>query len=59
MIVECYGKNHVGDRVLREKEPFENKDRTSTLCDKCFELEQVQVKRALKLLREAGWERKY
>lgn len=55
MIRMCYGKNHVGDRKIGEKEPFENKEETHGLCDACFEFEKIDIQLALKRLREAGW----
>jgi hypothetical protein len=55
MIRICYGKNHVGDRKIGEKPPYENKEETGGLCDACFEFEKIEIRRALKKLREAGW----
>jgi hypothetical protein len=43
--------------VFGEKEPLEDKSETHGLCDPCFELETVEIQRALKKLREAGWPR--
>ncbi len=55
MIRICYGKNHVGDRKIGEKPPFENKEETGGLCDECFKLEKIEIQQALKKLRDAGW----
>ena len=55
MIRMCYGKNHVGDRKMGEKEPFENNEETHGLCDPCFEFEKIEIQLALKRLRDAGW----
>jgi len=51
----CYGKNHVGDRKIGEKAPFEDKEETGGLCDACFEEEKIEIRLALKRLRDAGW----
>lgn len=55
MIRICYGKHHVGDRKIGEKPPYEDKSETGGLCDECFKLEKIEIQRALKKLRDAGW----
>jgi hypothetical protein len=41
--------------VIGEKEPFDDKSETHGLCDPCFEQEKVEIRCALKKLRDAGW----
>ncbi len=55
MIRICYGEHHQGDRKIGEKPPFENKEETHGLCDACFEHEKIEIRLALKRLRDAGW----
>lgn len=55
MIRVCYGEYHQGDRKIGEKPPFENTEETHGLCDPCFELEKIEIRLALKRLRDAGW----
>jgi hypothetical protein len=53
MIRVCYGKNHKGDRKMGEKEPLDDKSETHGLCDQCFEEEKIEIRIALKKLRDA------
>ena len=55
MIRVCCSDHHVGDRIFGEKEPLEDKSETHGYCDECFEFETVEIQRALKKLREAGF----
>jgi hypothetical protein len=41
--------------IMGEKKPLEDKSETHGLCDKCFEFEKVEIRIALKKLRDAGW----
>ncbi len=55
MIRICSSDHHVGIRIFGEKEPLEDKSETHGYCDECFKLEKIEIQRALKKLREAGW----
>jgi len=55
MIRICYSEHHQGDRKFGEKPPFEDKRETHGLCDACFKFERIEIRRALKQLRDAGW----
>lgn len=43
MIRVCYSEFHSGDRVLGEKEPFEDRSETHGLCDGCLKLELENI----------------
>ena len=55
MIRICYSEHHQGDRKFGEKPPYDDKSETGGLCDACFEFERIEIQRALKKLRDAGW----
>lgn len=43
MIRVCFSDFHSGDRIMGEKEPFEDKRETHGLCDGCLKLELEKI----------------
>ena len=43
MIRVCFSESHLGDRIMGEKEPFEDRSETHGLCDGCLKLELEKI----------------